>query len=993
MPTTEARRARRLVRVALFCGAVGLLATATVSTVSVTVVDQRLVELRREHDRIDRLDALRADVLMARSEHRAFLLDGNPATHERYLAAERSSFLLLDSLGAPTLDDPPFQVAVAALRARLDSSAAARKRSADARALSPALAVAYFSDPASVRFRLRVDSALFDLRTRGTARLADVRARWETAVLVQRWASYGTLVVLGLGVAALLLTLRRETTQTAVSEARYVALTDESPDGIIVQVNGEVRYANRAVRELFRVPDGVSLVGRPFFDLVHPDERAESRKRARMVVDLDQPAAPRVRRFLRDDGTEMEAEIRGVRVIFEGAPAGQMVIRDIHDREVAQRALEASEHRYRALLADMAEGVILADASLVTQLWNPAAERILGLTSDQMAGRSSYDPQWAIVDEHGTPMPVQQRFAATALRTGQRATGIMGVDRPDGSRVWAYVSAVPLRREGADEPYAVEITFSDITAEREATRKISESEAKYRLLAENSADLISRRSLHHRFEYVSPSHHTLLGWTAEEMLGRSVKEFMHPDDIERLSSRFRSVAQGVEASTATIRVRHKDGHYLWLEGVTKPVLNDAGEAIGYQVSARDITARHSLEEQLRQSQKLEAMGRMASGVAHDFNNLLTVMRASSEMLEDVTLDESDRQVVQREILTAIERATALTAQLLAFSRGRHSAPEHVRVASLLRNVSPLLSRLCGDRLTVDVRVQPNATHAMIDAEVVQVEQVLFNLVVNARDAMPDGGRIEVRCGTRVLREPQTHAHGIVHPGAYVTIEVQDTGNGMSDEVQAHVFEPFFTTKPQGKGTGLGLSTVFGIVKQANGAITLESAVGHGCTVTVFWPMLSLSAETPASVPAIADRSHDAGAEPAPLHDHRPILVVDDEPIVGAMIGRLLGRIGFTVAVETSAFAALDLLRQNPTGFRMLITDVRMPHLSGIELVRRLIESGIDIPVLFVSAQLDGPFPSDWPPQLTYRFLSKPFTIDALSHEVAELTPTPTASHA
>lgn len=984
MPTTEARRARRLVRVALIAGALGLLTTALMSSISISVANRALSELRRQHDQIDLLAALRTAILDARSDHRAYLLTADTAARANFLAADQRAVQLIDSLTTLARTDSALLPRLAGMRSVYDSSSRRRVAAGDARARSLTDALVIFNAEDSRRLRVGVDSTLVELTTAGDANLTNSRARWEAATRLERAAVYGTLVVLGVGVAMLILALRREAEQTAVSEARYRALTDESPDGLIVQSGGTVRYDNAAARAMFQLPRGATLVGRPFFALVHPDDQALAKERARALIDGMQALEPRVIRFVRDNGSVLDAELHGVRIVYDGQPAGQIIMRDMRDREEAKRALEASEQHYRALLADMDEGVILVDSGFAIQLWNPAAERILGVSGDQLAGRSALDARWHVVNELGEFVPNYEQLSAAVLRTGERVTGTFGIDRPDGTRVWVRSTAVPIRQEGRREPYAVELTFADITTEREASRRVTESEARYRMLAENSADLVSRRTLDHRYEYVSPSHEVVLGWSADEMLGRLAMEFLHPDDVIRLSERMQLISEGQPGALTVLRARHKDGHYVWLEGATKPIADEAGKCVGYQVAARDISARHALEEQLRQSQKMEAMGRMASGIAHDFNNLLTVMRASTDVLDEEALSDADRRDVQREMQQAIERASALTAQLLSFSRGRQSAPEKLRAASLLHGAIPLLSRLSGSLVKVVVAVDVDAQSALIEAEAVQVEQVLFNLVVNARDAMPQGGSVDVRCGVVALDAPIVHAHGTVASGAYVTIAVRDTGTGMSPEVLARLFEPFFTTKPQGQGTGLGLSTVIGIVQQAGGAVTVDSVLGIGTTITVYWPRVPHTLRERRLPITRAEQRRSGGHDVVADTSGKRILVVDDEPVVGAMIGRLLGRVGYTVEVENSAQAALNLLREHADAYQLLITDVRMPQLSGFDLVRRLVTAKIDVPVLFVSAQIDEPFPTDWPESLSYRFLGKPFTIEQLANEVRDL---------
>jgi len=673
----------------------------------------------------------------------------------------------------------------------------------------------------------------------------------------------------------------------------------------------------------------------------------------------------------------------------------------VGERRAADRARLVSEQRYRTLLHEMAEGVLLYDAKLNIELWNPAAERILGLTGDQLAGKDAHDLQWRFIDQGGKAMAVDEQFASIALRTGIPTSGLMGVDRADGSRVWMQVTAAPLTDEGSAVPHAVEVTLSDVTAKREATRLLEESEMRYRTLAANSIDLVSRLSMEGAFEYASPSYRTVLGWRADELIGQRAIDLVHVDDAEALRRRNATLNVNADALPLLLRARHRDGHYVWIESVARPIVDVNGILVGVQVAERDVSERRALEERLNQSQKMEAMGRMANGVAHDFNNLLTVVRATADLLRVDPVEPAERDELLDAIGDSVDLAAQLTAQLLAFSSGQHTEAASVAVSELLRNTRALLARMVGPRISIALSFTPDAETATILADPVQIEQVLLNLVMNARDAMPNGGVVTLHGAVDHVEEERAHRHGTIALGRYVVISVADAGAGMSADVLSHLFDPFYTTKPQGRGIGMGLAAVFGIVEQARGAIVVESETGNGSTMSIYWPMIpsagpdaarSHVAMTPAmSMRSVAPPNSESSASSVTAdrasESNGVILVVDDEDAVRRVVTRLLERDGYQVLAVGSGTDAIATAQQAGSSIRALLSDVRMPGLSGVEMVADLLAKGIDLPVLFMSGQLDAPLPTDWPQTVPRHFMGKPFTSETLSQAMRDLLAT------
>jgi nitrogen-specific signal transduction histidine kinase len=390
----------------------------------------------------------------------------------------------------------------------------------------------------------------------------------------------------------------------------------------------------------------------------------------------------------------------------------------------------------------------------------------------------------------------------------------------------------------------------------------------------------------------------------------------------------------------------------------------------------DLTERRRLEDQLRQSQKMEAVGRLAGGVAHDFNNVLTVVKSFSDfLLED--LDKLDpRRADVEEIAKAADRAAALTRKLLAFSRKQVMRPEPLDLNAVVTGMERMLERLIGEDVRVVTSLEPGLL--AVEADPSSIEQAILNLAVNARDAMPDGGILTIRTKNETLEKAD--AAWAIRPGRYAMLSVSDTGHGMDVTTQARVFEPFFTTKPQGQGTGLGLAMVYGIVKQSGGHVWVESKPDEGTTFTVYLPQ-------PSQVDAGAFRAGPrAAGEPHPAHARggETILLVDDEEAVRSSARRALERAGYDVIAASDGSDALRLFTEHDGGIHMVVTDVVMPGLSGRELVGRLRIMRPKLRVLFVSGYTEEGVRRQGVLEPGAAYLEKPFTPEKLLRKVREV---------
>ena len=505
---------------------------------------------------------------------------------------------------------------------------------------------------------------------------------------------------------------------------------------------------------------------------------------------------------------------------------------------------------------------------------------------------------------------------------------------------------------------------------REAVEALRASEERYRLLIENSADMIT---LHDEAGYVtfaSPSVTRTLGYPPEDMIGHRLREFAHPADAPRfIAAMEEALAYGSTPLLTGLRMRHRDGAWRVIEGNAARLVRPDG-GVGVVAVGRDVTERVELEEQLHQAQKMEAVGRLAGGVAHDFNNLLTVILGYSDLLREqldhdpVLFQEAD------EIRRAADRAATLTQKLLAFSRRQVLSPRPVDLDDVLQGMADMLRRLIGE--DVELTLKRAGGLALTRVDPAQVEQIVMNLAVNARDAMPRGGRLTIETANVELRGGHSGRRA-VEPGAYVMLAVTDTGHGMDAATQEHLFEPFFTTKAPGKGTGLGLSTVYGIARQSGGTVLVTSEPGRGSTFRVYLPQ----AREDAGAPALASR-------PERRHGCEAVVLVEDEPLVRNLVSEVLRQSGYEVIEFANGREALARGRRDLGDIRLLVTDVVMPGLSGLELADELARDRPGMRVLFLSGYAEDLAVRPGALRAGWAFLPKPFTPDSLLRRVREL---------
>jgi PAS domain S-box-containing protein len=715
------------------------------------------------------------------------------------------------------------------------------------------------------------------------------------------------------------------------------------------------------------------------------------------------------------DGREFPAELSISPTVIGSTYAFSAFIRDVTEQKLAEAQLRESEERYRSVVTALDEGVILADEQGIIRASNASAERILGVPSGHLLQRSMQDPNWQPIHEDGSPYPAEQSPSFVTLQSGKPCTDvIMGVRIPNGSLRWISVNTRPLLRAGDRAPHAVVASLTDITEQKRGEQRLRVQHAITRVLAEAT-------TLKEAAAVILETLCEPLGWDLgilwivdrQANVLRCMDSWARPKSevaAFEASSRKRTFMRAVGLpgrvwamgeSAWIVDILH-DGNFPRLPMAEKVGLHGAAafpillggavegvlEFFSREVRASDdhilalmaaigsqvghLIERKQLEEQLRQSQKMEAIGRLAGGIAHDFNNLLTVITGYSEVALSRLHQDDPLHMELDEIKQAGNRAAALTSQLLAFSRRQVLQPKVLDLNTVVTNLEKLLHRLIGEDVNLVVSLAPSLGHIHVDPG--QIEQVLMNLAVNARDAMPKGGKLVIETQNADFTGPSPGRPLSIPPGAYIMLVVSDTGCGMDEYTRSHIFEPFFTTKEQGKGTGLGLSTVYGIVKQGDGEIIVDTKPGDGSSFTIYFPRVA------------EEQGHQDGRSPSrALHaGTETLLLVEDEPAIRALAGDILRRAGYKVLEARHGVEALLTGSQYLGAIHLLVTDVIMPQMSGSEVAERLMHERPHMKVLYISGYTDDAIIHHGVVQEGTAFLQKPFSPDALVQKVRQV---------
>lgn len=507
---------------------------------------------------------------------------------------------------------------------------------------------------------------------------------------------------------------------------------------------------------------------------------------------------------------------------------------------------------------------------------------------------------------------------------------------------------------------------------QQVRRQLIVREELFRLITESAADMIAVVSVSGERLYNSPSYEKILGYIPNEIEGTAGLEQIHPDDREKVQKAAAEARRTGIGQSVEYRMRHKNGNWLVLESMASTIINEQGLVEKLVIVNRDITNRKQLEEQFRQVQKMEAVGRLSGGVAHDFNNLLGVIIGYAEIVQEGLDTTQPLRSSVDEILSAGHRAASLTRQLLAFSRQQVLDPKVLDLNTVVKDMEKMLKRLIGE--DVELRTDLTTELARVKADESQVEQVILNLAINARDAMPHGGKLALTTSNFHMDENFVRRYPFpVNVGDYILLRVSDTGSGMDSRTKARIFEPFFTTKEKGKGTGLGLSMVYGIVKQSNGYIDVSSELGAGTTFDIYLPKVDQPIDASTST-ATSDS----------LRGSETILLVEDDLSLRALAVHMLESCGYNVLEASSGAAALQISRQQEVHIHLLLTDVVMPGMSGRVLAEQMVAQSPHLVVLYMSGYTGQTIGAHGVLAEGSNFLPKPFTRDGLARKIRDV---------
>jgi two-component system cell cycle sensor histidine kinase/response regulator CckA len=706
------------------------------------------------------------------------------------------------------------------------------------------------------------------------------------------------------------------------------------------------------------------LMSRPFVDFVHPDDRVDTERETAKLARGDITVNFRNRYRTRDgsyrwlewnacaDTSEqiIYATARDIsdKKQAEEALAHHNELLETTVREEAAQALGESEERFRLIAEHARDLIALLDREGRFLYLSPSWESALGYPAGALLGTV------ALELIHPDDWPEGAKLGEGKLRELRHR-------KADGG--WLWVEGLSYSVAGRLTASRFAVIARDISERRRADDRLHD-------LFENANDLISTSDLDWRLTSANGAFARRSGYARPELIGMKFDQLYTADSVSRAREMRRRKLEGeTRATTYEMEMVAKDGGSVPIEVSTRLIV-EGGKPVGTHSIGRDLSERKLLEEELRQAQKMEAVGQLAGGIAHDFNNLLTVISGYTEILLRRLGREGEESKEVVEINKAAERAAQLTGQLLAYSRKQLLKPRALDLNNVVTETQTMLKRLIGENIEFSTTLAEDL--GSISADEGQIEQIIMNLVVNARDAMPEGGTLLLETSNFALADVSTSRRPDIAPGDYVVLTLADSGQGMEAATVARIFEPFYTTKARGVGTGLGLATVYGIVKQSGGYIELESEPGIGTTFRLYFPQVAEEAE--AVVPTLPDER--------PLMGSETVLLVEDEEALRGVGRRMLEMYGYTVLLAADGAAGLELAQNYPHPIQLLMTDILMPKMGGIELAERLSALRPEMKILYTSGYNDSG--GNLQTIEGARYLQKPYAMEELAHTLREL---------
>ncbi|MFL5583737.1 MAG: PAS domain S-box protein [Gemmatimonadaceae bacterium] len=673
-------------------------------------------------------------------------------------------------------------------------------------------------------------------------------------------------------------------------------------------------------------------------------------------------------RIRRGDGTDGFIRMSSAPVLdAEGnVVAAVGIVVDVTEQRKAERAVRATDERFKFVARATNDVIWDWDIKTNALVWNDSVENVFGHKQNKIFP----EIQWW----HDHIHPEDRERVIAGVRDVLDHCGTSWSDqyryrRADGS----YANVMDrgsITRDSTGAPVRMIGAMSDVT-ERSRSEAAIRFQAQLLNAVQQAVVATDPEGL---VIFWNAFAERLYGWSATEAVGKAIEELTPSPFLRQHSAEIVERGAAGESWTGEFLVQGKSGKAFPALLTTSPVRDERGAVLGYVHVSIDLTERRNLEEQFRQSQKMDAVGRLAGGIAHDFNNLLTVIRLNTEIIMDGFDPTDPRSEDVKQIRSAAERASSLTRQLLAFSRKQILQPRVLDLNSVVSTVEPMLRRLIGEDITI---ASSCSARGYVVADPGQLEQILVNLVVNARDAMPQGGTIAIETQNAELDETYSSEHAPVIPGRYIMLAVGDNGIGMNSDTREHAFDPFFTTKEAGKGTGLGLATVYGIVKQSGGYVWIYSEPGLGTTLKLYFPEVSSAA-------AFKTGEYRVVAKPEVARGSETILLVEDEEAVRGLTSRILEKQGYRVIAAQHGREAMEIASNEDGHIDLVLTDIVMPGMNGRGLVERLAAIRPRIKSLYMSGYTDDDIVRRGFIEPSKSFLQKPFTSDALLQTVRKV---------
>jgi PAS domain S-box-containing protein len=752
------------------------------------------------------------------------------------------------------------------------------------------------------------------------------------------------------------------------SELRFRRIFEHAGVGMaVVRPDGRIGEANPAFQRMLN-SSAAELAGRTIAEITHPDDWAVGKTMLKELLAGHRAPLRVVKRYLRSDGTVFWGKLTATHIGAGGGATGFSVglVEDISEQRAAEEALRDSERQYRSLFEFSPDAVLLCVPRGEILAANPAACRMFGRTEDEIRalGRT------AIVDQRDPRTePALQELEQNGVFRGE-----LTLLRKDGSPFDCELTSVLY--PGKNGQMHSSVIARDVTQRRSSEAELQRTTHTMQALVEAAPLAIYTLDAQGRVRTWNHAAEQMFGWAAGEVIGQLLP-IVPPEALDSFQEALRCALESGAVTGIRVQRCRRDGLMLDLRVCAAPTRGCDGSVDGVIALAEDVTERTSLGEQLRQAQKMDAVGQLTGGIAHDFNNILTLVVTNAALLiDDLAPEQTEMRAEAVELQRAALRGAELVRKLMAFSRRRPIELSAVDLVEVVRDTERALRRLLPE--SVEISSQLEAGPLTISGDVGGIEQMLFNLATNARDAMPEGGTLRLGVYRAWLDEEHRRTHGWGVAGEYVVVAVSDTGCGMSPETRARVFEPFFTTKEPGKGTGLGMSMVYGLMKQHDAYIGLYSELGHGTTFRLYFP----------AVASIGRGSQVETQAAAPRGGTERILVVDDEPGIRRSAVRVLTRFGYEVEEAADGESALEALSRSKTRYDLILSDLIMPRMGGLALYEELAKRSSGCCVLLMSGYTAEDVHALSDAHQGLRLLHKPWTVTDLLRRVREALDVP-----